>query len=279
MLVGGGKNDTLEIDEVEAAGEMGIMHLVEEGKKIPLGKTNVDDKDTKTEFVDMSIKLSTVNINTEITPTRFRNVNLSKISINKNWTVQGDLNKESELKKEDDDGDNVDDKDDKDFILHIGTKSIKKKRKHGNRQIDNNCKICSVKFVSYSQLKLHMRKIHQDNFKNILCDVCGKVFSTIGIRNTHMKTVHSEAKPFSFGQCEKSFSTAGIKKSHIRNMHSEHQTSHLPCEECGKLFRFAGSLKTHIELIHQSGQPSPCPQCAKPVRYLESHLKRAHSMI
>ena len=253
VLVAGGKNDTMEIDVVEAAGEMGIMHLVEEAKKIPLVKTNFDDKDTKAE-INSNIKLSTVNVNTEVISTRFRNATLNKVSENKNGNVKDDLNKEPELKKEDEDDDYVDEKVDKDFMLHMGAKSIKKKRKHGNEQIDDNC-------------------------QNILCDVCGKVFSTLGIRNTHMKTVHSVAKPFSCGQCDKSFSTAGIRKSHIRNRHSEDKTPHLPCEECGKLFRTAGSLKTHIEMIHKSGQPSPCPQCGKPVRYLESHLKSVHTTI
>merc|ERR1711936_356881 len=48
-LVVGGKeeNDTMETDVVEAAGEMGIMCLVEEAKKIPLDKTNINDKEDK----------------------------------------------------------------------------------------------------------------------------------------------------------------------------------------------------------------------------------------
>ena len=120
---------------------------------------------------------------------------------------------------------------------------------------------------------------HPSRLNNVLCDVCEKVFSSIGIRNSHMKTVHSVAKPYPCDQCDKSFNTAGIRKAHIRNRHSEDGALQRICEECGKMFRHAGSLNIHVEHVHKSWQPSWGPQCGKPVRHLRNYVKRKHSTI
>ena len=89
-----------------------------------------------------------------------------------------------------------------------------------------------------------------DNLSNaekfdIKCQLCEKTFSTKGIKVSHMKTVHSDVKPF-------------------------------PCEMCGKCFRTAGILKTHTENIHTSVPQSACPHCGKTFQHIESHIKHMH---
>ena len=273
VLVGGGKNDTLEIDEVEAAGEMGIMYLVEEAKNCHVDKDVLDEVDIKSNLE--------VKVNAEITSS-FRSQDTRSRINNQKSLLQGDLNNILEFKEEEFNFDNyedVDDKKDIDLSLSISDKSIKKKKNQGNEQTDVNCNICSLNFQSYNKLRFHRRKTHPSPLKNVLCDVCGKVFSTFGIRNTHMKTVHLVSKPYSCDQCDKSFSTSGIRKTHMRNRHSEGGALQLTCEECGKMFRHAGSLNIHVEHAHRSWEPSPCPQCGMPVRYLKNHMRRKHSTI
>ena len=80
---------------------------------------------------------------------------------------------------------------------------------------------------------------------DIKCQLCEKSFSTKGIKVSHMKTVHSDVKPF-------------------------------PCEMCGKCFRTAGILKTHTENIHSSVPQSACPHCGKTFQHIESHIKHMH---
>ena len=267
-LVTGGKedNDTARTDVVEAASEMGIMCFKDNSEKICVDKNNVDEVDNSTNAgcPDTYDKLSFGNMNAEINISTCRTqLKESKSgtlmgSINNKRTEQGAFDQELQLKEEepnfDEDNVNADDKDDKDFVFYY------RKKKNENKGKDR-------------------RKSDPGSIKDVSCDVCGKAFLTIGIRNEHMKTVHAVSKPFSCSQCDKSFSTAGIRKTHIRNIHSKDDVLQLPCEECGKMFPHAKSLNQHVEVVHKSRRPSPspCPQCAKPVRYLKTHLQHAHS--
>ena len=140
VLVAGGKeeDDTMETDVVEAAGEMGIMCLVEKAKN------NVDD-----EKLSAEIKTTFKSPGTEP-------------ETNQKIMLEGDFNNALRMKEEelnfDENHDNVDVKDDKDSILSLSNNSVKKKKKNGDEQSDHNCKICSVDFQSYNQLKCHRRK-------------------------------------------------------------------------------------------------------------------------
>ena len=232
--------------------------------------------------IKSNLKVSKEKLNAEI-KTAFKSPD-TELRTNQSISLEGDFNIALEFKKKDfnfdENYDGVDDKNNKDSILSI-SKSVKKKQNYEKERTDNNCKICSLNFQSYNQLKFHRRKTHPSHLNKVLCDVCGKVFSSIGIKNTHMKTMHSVTKPYACDQCDKSFSTAGIRKTHMNNRHSNSEDGalQLPCEECGKMFRHAGSLNTHIEHVHKSWQPSPCPQCGKLVRYMRNHMKHKHSTV
>merc|ERR1712179_895854 len=109
------------------------MWLVEKLKNRRDDKNNFDNVDTKTNF-------STEKLNAEIKTSLKRPEKEPRA--NQKIFLEGDLNNALEFKEEefnfDENYENVDNKDDKDFIL-----SISKKKKYGNERTDDNCNICS----------------------------------------------------------------------------------------------------------------------------------------
>ena len=97
---------------------------------------------------------------------------------------------------------------------------------------------------------------------NAKCSYCNKKFSTIQIRNKHIKAVHTEERNFKCEKCEKSFKRPAHLNSHMKSIHEEYRS--WKCEECDFSTRREDSLRTHKER-HSAGRERkfPCPLCVK----------------
>ena len=80
------------------------------------------------------------------------------------------------------------------------------------------------------------------------CEVCEKVFASVGAKNKHYK-IHLEKKHVC-KICGKGFNDVSNRNAHEKNVHNE--LDFLECSECGKKFKYKRSLADHIKRIHWS---------------------------
>ncbi|XP_014470015.1 PREDICTED: zinc finger protein 595-like [Dinoponera quadriceps] len=139
-----------------------------------------------------------------------------------------------------------------------------------------SCTICAKKLFTQRALDQHIRRIHKGE-KRFACDIYGCTFQCA--RRTDLdrhKHLHVEERNVVCEHCGKTFTSVSILKDHVLYIHSKERQ--FICEECGKAFKRNSLLKRH-KLSHAQHRPFVCMQCStafKRSHHLTRHMEACH---
>ncbi|KAG5334746.1 ZN676 protein, partial [Acromyrmex charruanus] len=139
-----------------------------------------------------------------------------------------------------------------------------------------SCAICSKKLITQRALDQHVRRIHK-GAKRFVCNIYGCTFQCA--RRTDLdrhKHLHVEERNIVCEHCGKMFTSISILKDHVLYIHSKERQ--FICEECGKAFKRNSLLKRH-KLSHEQHRPFACMQCNtafKRSHHLTRHMETCH---
>lgn len=99
-----------------------------------------------------------------------------------------------------------------------------------------------------------------------MCHICGKIFKYPESLRRHLKTVHSDERPFKCHLCTSSFNRKHNLTIHIKVVHQGERVytrKHIPrlCQYCGKVLLSVRSLEEHISSIHTKKALYECDKC------------------
>lgn len=145
------------------------------------------------------------------------------------------------------------------------------------------CNICNASFATPAALRNHQRGHQRVTLYN--CPNCTETFNSQLLLDTHLKSVHSDAKNHVCDLCGKGFPTRKQLASHLmrhrrpQKQHHSNLPGHYICDICGKEFNFRITLKRHVFNIHTNESKFQCTECDKVLvsaEGLKLHL-RSHS--
>ena len=176
------------------------------------------------------------------------------------------------------------------------------------------CKLCKEKFKSAEPAEFHMRIVHGEGEKRVLCSHCGKGFETIlrarrheisqhgtkdGIKvpskedyqctecgkkfkgkaqvKAHMLRIHSNARSWICEQCGKGFKTKEEVKTHMKT----HGEKTVQCDLCELKFRNKANLRKH-RMRHTGERPNVCPYCQHgciQIGECKRHIRKVHGIV
>ena len=79
------------------------------------------------------------------------------------------------------------------------------------------------------------------------CDICDKIFSLVGYRNTHVKLVHKGKRPYKCITCDKEFFLKQALMDHTAFIHEGKRN--YECSICNKLFRYKTNHVRHMKSV------------------------------
>ncbi|KAL7304186.1 hypothetical protein TKK_0003384 [Trichogramma kaykai] len=134
----------------------------------------------------------------------------------------------------------------------------------------HSCYKCSEVFVTQTKLRLHIKTLHEINFK-YECQYRSKKFVHLYHLNRHVKT---HTKPRS--KCQICNEQVVRLSEHMRNAHLKRKT----CGFCGKDLA-ATSYEKHIKLCQNKGNVicMICDRKFSQPRYLTQHQKQKHQVM
>lgn len=138
------------------------------------------------------------------------------------------------------------------------------------------CSICNKQLTSRKALDQHVRRVHRDE-KKFSCDTQGCEFHSTNKSDLERhRQLHIEERNVVCEHCGKTFTTISILKDHVLYVHNMERQ--FVCEECGKAFKRNSLLNRH-KMSHQQIRPFTCEQCGaafKRSHHLTRHMESCH---
>lgn len=148
-----------------------------------------------------------------------------------------------------------------------------KERFHGQVKT-YECSLCSAKFKSNYQLRVHLGKEHNVAKYRIKCDHCDKICTTKGAMVLHIQSMHSQFKY----QCDLCEYTTGIKWLVKLHKRKHFAVKDYCCSICDKRFGRSSNLRTHMK-VHVGVTGRVCRFCRRgftDAESLEKHVQEFH---
>ena len=127
-------------------------------------------------------------------------------------------------------------------------------------------------FISEYGLQTHIRNLHTPNQNGYQCDLCGVVLKFKGNLVQHMKSVHTDKRPYHCKKCNGVFKTLHHLKKHERRHNPDHVGT---CTVCGKTVKIS-QMSVHLKR-HNDDPKHPCSTCGK--RFFEKQDLARHERI
>ena len=145
---------------------------------------------------------------------------------------------------------------------------------------ESNCVETLEDPLNIKKVDSKIRKRPAKAVKDLNCDYCGKIFSELSNLKRHIKAIHEGIKAHKCEKCGKSFSQAAGLKIHIKGVHEgvKHNYDH-HCDTCGKSFTQSSSLKIHVKSVHEGIKDHICDYCQKSFAQawiLKTHIQTVH---
>lgn len=139
------------------------------------------------------------------------------------------------------------------------------------------CTVCSKVFDRPYRLQRHMQ-IHDPNRPRVSCHICDRSFTRYDTLEGHIKSSHSEERPFHCSQegCTKSFPTQSALTHHLRT-HLDGKP--YQCKECNTSFALLGQYKQHMREGHPETYNLQCSECFHVftnIQSLNQHKQQEH---
>lgn len=118
------------------------------------------------------------------------------------------------------------------------------------------CDICAAKFVTKSQIRVHILNVHDPKSKKFKCDICGSSYLYATLLANHHKLSHLKERNFMCSECGKTF-----QSKHLLQEHGYGHTGEKPFEcshdGCSKRFRTKAQRVEHFR-SHSGEKPFKC---------------------
>jgi KRAB domain-containing zinc finger protein len=142
------------------------------------------------------------------------------------------------------------------------------------------CPTClSVNWHSHIALRKHMAEEHR--VLKCVCDVCGKLFTSVYYMKFHKRTIHEGLKLFACSICSKDFGTLTALRKHEILKHDK--DFKFKCDICNKGFTQNNILKKHQASVHIREVKYECNLCRNFVTFsrqgLTQHVNQVHHKI
>ena len=115
------------------------------------------------------------------------------------------------------------------------------------------CNICDRSFLTLTELRFHLRKVHQGADLKSKCKYCGNHFSDL---NAHIARVHEATKNFECEECGKRFFRLPEVKEHINAVHKKLKP--FECNSCDFRAVSTAKLNQHYKFVHANHRPHKC---------------------